>query len=46
MTITTIPSFLGSGIPLFNDISKALYFGGVESKTYSHGVIQSVYKRV
>ena len=46
MTITTIPSFLGSGIPLFNGVSKTIYFEGIESKTYSHGVIQSVYKRV
>jgi len=46
ITITTIPSLLGSGIPLFNDIFKAIYFEGVASKTYSHGVIQSVYKRI
>ena len=46
MTITTIPSLLGSGIPLFNGISKAVYFEAVESKTYSHGVIQSVFKKV
>ena len=46
MTITTIPLLLGSGIPLFNDITKEIKFMGVESKTYSHGVIQSIYKRV
>lgn len=46
MTITTIPLLLGSGIPLFNDITKEIKFKGVESKTYSHGVIQSIYKRV
>ena len=46
MTITTVPLLLGSGIPLFNDISKEIKFEGVESKTYSHGLIQSVYKRI
>lgn len=46
LTITTIPLLLGSGIPLFNDISKAIYFEGIESKTYSHGEIQCVYKRI
>ncbi len=46
MPITTIPILLGSGIPLFNNISKEVKFVGVESKTYSHGVIQSVYKRI
>lgn len=46
MTITTIPLLLGSGIPLFNDLSKELNFSAVESKVYSHGIIQAVYKRI
>jgi dihydrofolate reductase len=45
MIITTIPVLLGSGIPLFSNTNKPLYFNCIESRSFSHGVTQSRYKR-
>jgi dihydrofolate reductase len=46
MTITTIPVLLGSGIPLFHNLSKTSYFTCVESKQYPHGITQSKYTKL
>ena len=46
MTITTIPILLGGGIPLFNCITTERTFRCVESKTFPHGVVQSVFQRI
>jgi dihydrofolate reductase len=45
MIITTVPVLLGSGIPLFGQLNRPLYFNCIASKCYLHGVTQSTFKR-
>ncbi|PID26403.1 MAG: diacylglycerol kinase [Candidatus Cloacimonadota bacterium] len=46
MTITTIPTLLGGGYPLFHEMPNRLNFELVESKVYKGQIIQNHYKRV
>lgn len=46
MTITIIPILLGAGIPLFKSVTKERSFKCIVSKTYPHGVVQSVFQRL
>jgi dihydrofolate reductase len=46
MTITTIPVLLGSGIPLFGDLTSVLSFKCVSNSMYSNGLVQHTYLRV
>ncbi len=45
MTITTIPVLLGSGIPLFGDLTSVLSFKCVSNLMYSNGLVQHTYWR-
>lgn len=45
MTITTVPVLLGSGIPLFGELSAKRFFTAIASKNYPNGVTQSTYVR-
>ena len=45
MTISTLPILIGSGIPLFGDLSSDLSFKLLGSTTFSNGVVQNYYQR-
>ncbi len=44
ITITTVPVILGSGIPLFNEISNDILLNHCETVTYDFGFVQSKYE--
>lgn len=46
MIITTIPTLLGGGFPLFSDLSKKLDFECVNTKIYLDKVVQNHFRRV
>jgi dihydrofolate reductase len=43
LTITRIPVLLGSGIPLFGDLSHDIRFEHVATRSYPSGIVQSQY---
>ena len=45
MTITTVPVLLGSGIPLFGELSEMRFFTAIGGKNYPNGVTQRTYIR-
>ena len=44
ITITTVPVILGSGIPLFAELSNDIQLKHIETKVYDFGFIQSKYE--
>ena len=45
MIITTVPVLLGSGIPLFGEVSRMISFRCVRSETFSNGLVQCHFAR-
>lgn len=46
LIITTIPTLLGGGIPLFSELPKALSFEHVDSQVYLNELVQDHYRRI
>lgn len=44
LVITTIPILLGSGIPLFRDLSKDIRLKHISTQSYPNGFVQSRYE--
>lgn len=45
LTITVIPTLLGEGIPLFNELPQQLMFKCVKTKIYLDSIVQNTFKR-
>jgi len=46
MIITIIPILLGSGIPLFGELSKPLDFDHVKTEVFLNAIVQNHYRRI
>lgn len=46
ITITTLPVILGSGISLFKETNRIIYFNHCNTTTYENGIIKTVYKNI
>jgi dihydrofolate reductase len=46
LIVTTVPSLIGSGIPLFGEIDKDIQFRHIKTHVFSNGLVKSQYEVV